>query len=88
MRKLTRREFLCGAELAAAGMVLAACAPAATPQVIKEIVKETVIVEGTPKVVEKVVEQTVVVRGGRRAHPPGVVARLAGQLYAGDCQAV
>jgi len=66
MRRLTRREFLRAGELAAAACVVAACAPAATPQVVKEIVKETVVVEGTPKVVEKVVtkvvQETVVVK--------------------------
>ena len=39
-------------------LVLSACAPVVTPQVVKEVVKETVIVQGTAQVVK----ETVVVR--------------------------
>jgi len=45
--------------LLALSMILAACAPAPTPQTVVKTVKETVIVKGTPQVVEKVVTQVV-----------------------------
>jgi len=69
--EVTRRDFLQGAAVAAAGALLAACAPAATPTpqvitkketvVVEKVVteKETVVVE---KVVEKVVTPTTVVK--------------------------
>jgi len=68
-RMLSRRRFLRLAGGATAGVVLAACAPKVVEKevtkVVKEVVKETVVVEGTPKVVEKevtrVVKETVVV---------------------------
>jgi len=44
--------------------LLAACATP-TPEVVKEVVKETVIVEGTPQVVEKVVTATPEPKGGK-----------------------
>ena len=62
-KALSRREFLKGIGLAAGGAALAACQPQTV--IVKETVKETVIVEGTPKVVEreveKIVKETVVV---------------------------
>ncbi|MBN1878015.1 MAG: twin-arginine translocation signal domain-containing protein, partial [Anaerolineae bacterium] len=61
-KKLTRREFLQGAAVATAGMIVVGCGTP-TPQIIKETVeveKEVVkIVEGTP-VVEKVIETQVI----------------------------
>ena len=54
-RKMSRREALKGLGLAAAGMAAAACQPKTV--IVKETVKETVIVEGTAKVVEKIVEK-------------------------------
>lgn len=44
--------------------LLAACATP-TPEVVKEVVKETVIVAGTPQVVEKVVTATPEPKGGK-----------------------
>jgi branched-chain amino acid transport system substrate-binding protein len=55
-KKVTRREFLRSAALTGAGLVAAACAPAATPP--PQIVKETVVVAGTPQIVEKVITPT------------------------------
>lgn len=60
--KLSRRRFLKGATLAAAGVLVAAC----QPQVVEKIVPGTPqivekIVPGTPQVVEKVVKETIVV---------------------------
>jgi len=58
-KRLTRRELLKLAGVAAGSAVLSACAPA-EPEVAPEevVVKETVVVEGTPEVVEKVVTAT------------------------------
>ena len=50
-KKLSRRQMLRGLGLVAVGAAAAACQPKTV--VVKETVKETVIVEGTPKVVEK-----------------------------------
>jgi hypothetical protein len=55
-KRLTRREFLRGAAITGAGLVAAACAPAATPtetpppevMEVTKVVKETVVVEATP----------------------------------------
>ena len=57
-RRYSRRDFLRMGALTAAGAALAACGPAATPEVVKEevIVKETVVVEGEVVEVTKVVE--------------------------------
>jgi multiple sugar transport system substrate-binding protein len=58
--RLTRRDFLRMGALTAAGAALAACAPPATPQVVKEtvvvpeVVKETVVVPGEEVVVTAV----------------------------------
>jgi multiple sugar transport system substrate-binding protein len=74
-KKLSRRRFLKGLGVTAAGAAIAACQPKTVivkeeVQVEKEVtkvvevekvVKETVIVEGTPQTVEKVVKETVVV---------------------------
>ena len=66
-KTLSRRHFLKAGTVAAAGAVLAACAPKVVKETVvvekpvEKIVKETVIVEGTPQVVEKVVKETVVV---------------------------
>jgi multiple sugar transport system substrate-binding protein len=60
--KASRREFLRTLAIASGGAMLAAC----EPKVVKEIVKETVVVEKpVEKVVEKekVVKETVVVQG-------------------------
>ena len=74
--KVTRRRFLKGLAAAAGGTVLAACAPAAAPQVVEKLVVQTVIVEKVVPVekieivekpvvqkveVEKIVVETVVV---------------------------
>ena len=56
-KPLSRRDFLRVAGTLAAGATLAACAPKTV--VVKETIKETVIVEGTPKVVEKEVTKIV-----------------------------
>ena len=68
-----RRGFLRLGVVAGAGAVLAACTPTVVEKggekevtkIVKEVVKETVMVAGTPKVVEKevtkVVKETVVV---------------------------
>lgn len=66
-KKLNRRDFLRMAAMAAAGVVAAACQPQTVivekevkvTEVVKEVVKETVVVEGTPKVVEKEVTTVV-----------------------------
>ena len=66
---LSRRSFLKSVAISAIGITAAACAPKVVEKevtrVIKEVVKETVIVGGTPKVVEKevtkIVKQTVIV---------------------------
>ena len=72
-KKVSRRHFLRGLGVAAAGAAVAACQPKTVlveTEVEKEVtkvievekvVKETVVVEGTPKTVEKVVKETVVV---------------------------
>jgi peptide/nickel transport system substrate-binding protein len=72
-RVLSRREFLRGAALAAVGVAAIACQPQTVivekekevTRVVKETVKETVVVAGTAQVVEKevtkVVKETVVV---------------------------
>ena len=60
-KPLTRRDFLLGSATAGASALLAACS-APTPEVIYEIVKETVLVEEVVKetvVVEQVVEKLV-----------------------------
>ena len=59
--QLSRRKFLRGAAMAAAGAAAAACQPKTVivekevkvTEVVKEVVKETVVVEGESKVVEK-----------------------------------
>jgi branched-chain amino acid transport system substrate-binding protein len=56
-KKVTRREFLRSAALTGAGLVAAACTPAATPAA-PQIVKETVVVAGTPQIIEKVITPT------------------------------
>lgn len=58
-RMLTRRAVLRLGCAGAGAALLAACQPKVVEveKVVKEVVKETVIVEGTPKVVEKVVEK-------------------------------
>ncbi|NLG49563.1 MAG: peptide ABC transporter substrate-binding protein [Chloroflexi bacterium] len=68
-RGLSRRKFLRLVGLAGAGTILGACAPRViketvevekvVTQVVQEVVKETVVVEGEPKEVTKVVEKVV-----------------------------
>ena len=53
-RKLNRRDFLRLSAAAATGAVLAACAPAAAPQVVKETVVVEKVVEAPAKPAEKV----------------------------------
>jgi multiple sugar transport system substrate-binding protein len=72
-RSLNRRDFLRLSAAAAAGVIVAGCGPAPTPQVVEKVVKETVVVEGTPQVVEKVVKETVVVQA---TPPPAAVAEI------------
>jgi peptide/nickel transport system substrate-binding protein len=69
MEPISRRQFLHVSALGAAGVALAACQPKTV--IIKETVKETVVVAGTPEVIEKevttivekekVVKETVIV---------------------------
>ena len=49
-----KKPYILAALLVLAGLILAACAPAATPVVVKE----TVVVAGTPQVIERVVTPT------------------------------
>ena len=68
-KKLNRRDFLRMAAMAAAGMAAAACQPQTVivevekevkvTEIVKEVVKETVVVEGESKVVEKEVTKIV-----------------------------
>jgi ABC-type glycerol-3-phosphate transport system substrate-binding protein len=79
-RKLSRRSFLRGAAIAAAGAAAAACQPKTVvvekvvTQVVQETVKETVIVEGTPKVIEKEVTKVVEVEVEKVVAPTPVPA--------------
>jgi len=67
MEKFSRRELLRYAGLATSASILAACQPKVVEvekikevtKIVKEVVKETVIVEGTPQVVEKEVTKIV-----------------------------
>jgi len=69
--ELTRRQVLTGASLTAGAAILAACQPKIVEvekqvtTVVKEVVKETVIVEGTPQVVEVEKEVTRVVEAAK-----------------------
>ncbi|MGQ9555660.1 MAG: ABC transporter substrate-binding protein [Anaerolineae bacterium] len=65
-RTLTRRSLLRIAGAAAGSAVLVACGATPTPEVIKEVVKETVVVT---QEVEKVVKETVVVEKPVEATP-------------------
>jgi len=61
-KEFNRRQFLRLAALGAVGVAAAACAaptPEVVEKVVKEVVKETVIVAGTPQVVEKEVTKIV-----------------------------
>jgi multiple sugar transport system substrate-binding protein len=70
-KRLNRRDFLRLGALTTAGTVLAACAPAPTPEVVEKVVtkevekvvKETVVVQATPAP-EEVVEITFMGWGG------------------------
>jgi len=42
-------------------MLLAACGPTAAPQIVTQVIRETVVVAGTPQIIEKEVEVTKVV---------------------------
>jgi multiple sugar transport system substrate-binding protein len=57
-KKLNRRDFLRMGAMTAAGAVLAGCGPAATPEVVKEEVEVTRIVEGETVIEEVVVTAT------------------------------
>ena len=63
-RNVNRRTLLKMAGIGTASTVLAACQPKVVEKIVKEtvvqkeVVKETVIVEGTPQVVEKIVVAT------------------------------
>jgi multiple sugar transport system substrate-binding protein len=74
----SRRDFLRIGATATGAALLAACAPAATPQVIKETVEVQKVVQQTVEVLQtQVVQQTVVVAPTLAATPvplpPGVV---------------
>jgi len=60
-KKFTRRHVLYALGLGSAATLVAACQPKVmeVTRVVKEVVKETVVVEGTPKVVEKTIEKVV-----------------------------
>lgn len=76
-KRLSRRDFLRGAALAAAGAVAAACQPQVVTEVVKETVKETVVVEAEPEIVEKVVTVTPLSRKKVVAQlPPWMAAKL------------
>ena len=67
-KSLTRRDFLLGSAATGAGALLSACATP-TPQVIEQVIKETVVVEQVVKetvVVEQVVEKVVEIDLQRR----------------------
>ena len=66
-RKISRRKFLRGAFLGAAGAAAAACAPKTV--IVEKTIKETVIVEGEAQVIEKEVTRVVekaVPAGGKK----------------------
>ena len=52
-------------------LIMGGCGPTAAPQVITQVVKETVVVEGTPQVVEKEVTAIVTVEKEVTADAPG-----------------
>lgn len=95
-RSISRREFLRVAAVMASGAAVAACQPQTVvvekevpvTQIVKETVKETVVVEGTPRVIEKEVTKIVekeVTRApepvGRFTESPTLIARVeAGEL--------
>jgi len=64
-RKVTRRELLRSVALTGSVALVAACQPKTVEiekevtKIVKEVVKETVIIEGTPKVIEKEVTRIV-----------------------------
>ena len=82
-KQLSRRMFLRGASVTAVAALVAACQPKVVEvekevtRVVKEVVKETVVVAGTPKVVEKVVTakpapaEVITLRVMTRAGPGG-----------------
>lgn len=90
-KKLNRRDFLRMAALAAAGGAVVACQPQTVivekevkvTEIVKEVVKETVVVEGeskivekeVTKIVEKVVTPTTVPPTPKPTLPAGEVAR-------------
>ena len=75
--RVSRRQFLSFAAAGGAGVLLAACQPKVVEvervvtQVVKEIVKETVVVAGEAKVVEVEREVTRVVKVEKEAQPAG-----------------
>jgi ABC-type glycerol-3-phosphate transport system substrate-binding protein len=93
MKKISRREMIKGALLAAAGGALAACQPKTVivekevekvvTQEVEKIVKETVIVEGTPKVVERTVKETVVVEVEKQPAVVELEAKLIWDTFRG-----
>lgn len=74
-KRLSRRHFVASCAAVATGLMVAACAPKVVEvtKIVKEVVQETVIVEGTPQVVErevtKVVKETVVMEKVVEAAP-------------------
>jgi putative aldouronate transport system substrate-binding protein len=70
-KRISRRDFLKAASIAATGLTVVACQPKTVvvketvqvekevTKVVKETIKETVVVEGTPKVIEKEVTKVV-----------------------------
>ena len=94
-RPVTRRSFVRGAALGAAGALLAACGATPTPQVIEKVVEKEVtkviaqevtrIVEGTAQVVIEtvVVKETVVVEAPTAAQPVGEVVEIRFQDESG-----
>ena len=60
-RKVSRRELLRFVGLAGSAGLVAACQPKVVEvtKIVKEVVKETVIVEGTPQIVEREVTKVI-----------------------------
>ncbi len=84
-KRVSRRQFVASCAAMATGLVAGACGPKLVQKevtrIVKELVKETVMVEGTPQVVEKevtrVVKETVIVEAATPVAAPeeGVTMR-------------